>query len=163
LYFNISDDYILWDVGHIKGGYGDKIYESVIQFELVNEEEELKQQEILKNSMDPPPLRKGPKLDEIYKQLHSDIHPSLSTPASTMPSNQVENRITHPHRENPKSSNNPLNSKMIKIEFEIPYYTCSGLKIDFLKINEDNIKDYQTFPWIRYNTINADAYSFQIS
>ncbi|KAL6947079.1 hypothetical protein ACO0QE_001946 [Hanseniaspora vineae] len=151
LYFNISDDFVLWDIGDIKGGYGDKTYGCVIQFDLINEEALRKEQELLKNSMDPPPLREGPKLEVIYQQLHSEAgkENELGAIDDTGKTKQL------------KSLMESRQNKLIKVEFEIPYYTCSGLKIDFLKIHENSLKNYQSFPWIRYKTTNDDAYCFQ--
>ncbi len=49
---------------NIKGNYGDKVYDCFVQFQLIDEEiMRLKQQE-LKQQMDAPPLRNGPKLEK---------------------------------------------------------------------------------------------------
>ncbi|KAH3899892.1 Apm2p SCDLUD_004195 [Saccharomycodes ludwigii] len=147
--FNISDDFVLWDVGSIKGSYGDKEYETVCQFKLFDKDEYLKEQELLKNSMDPPPLRTGPKLEKLYENLHREDGSveSLESPTAIVDDNN--------------NNNNNNSSHLISVQFEIPYYTCSGLKIEYLKIQEDSLK-YQSFPWIRYKTINDKEYYFQI-
>lgn len=51
-------------------------------------------------------------------------------------------------------------SDSISLHFEIPYLSYSGLKIDFLKIIEDQY-NFQSFPWVRY-LIKTDSYSFKI-
>ena len=150
LYFNISDDFVLWDIGDIKGGYGDKTYGCVIQFDLINEEALKKEQELLKNSMDPPPLRQGPKLEVIYQQLHGETGKQNESKKTDDAGKAQLNSLIESRKNN-----------LIKVEFEIPYYTSSGLKIDFLKIHEKSLANYQSFPWIRYKTTNDDAYCFQ--
>ena len=42
----------------------------------------------------------------------------------------------------------------IKIEFEIPYYTVSGLQVRYLKISDKS--GYQGYPWVRYITKHGD-------
>lgn len=128
--FNLSDDHLLWQIGSIKGGHGEQKLSMHVEFHLFDEEEHKKKIIELETSMDPPPLREGPHLEELYAQIHE-------TEAFSK---------TH---------------DLINIKFEIPYYTCSGLKVEFLKIEEDQLK-YQSFPWVRYKTINDDEYAYQI-
>lgn len=42
----------------------------------------------------------------------------------------------------------------IKVKFEIPYFTTSGLQVRYLKIIEKS--GYQALPWVRYITKNGD-------
>ena len=42
----------------------------------------------------------------------------------------------------------------IRIEFEIPYYTVSGLQVRYLKITDKS--GYQGYPWVRYITRHGD-------
>jgi len=42
----------------------------------------------------------------------------------------------------------------IKIRFEIPYYTISGIQVRYLKIVEKS--GYQALPWVRYITQNGE-------
>lgn len=42
----------------------------------------------------------------------------------------------------------------IKVNFEIPYFTTSGIQVRYLKIIEKS--GYQAFPWVRYITQNGD-------
>ena len=42
----------------------------------------------------------------------------------------------------------------IAVNFEIPYYTASGLQVRYLKIVEKS--GYQALPWVRYITRNGD-------
>lgn len=42
----------------------------------------------------------------------------------------------------------------ISVNFEIPYYTASGLQVRYLKIVEKS--GYQALPWVRYITRNGD-------
>eukprot|EP00924_Labyrinthula_sp_SR-Ha-C_P005231 snap_masked-scaffold_1-processed-gene-25.26-mRNA-1 protein AED:0.00 eAED:0.01 QI:0/-1/0/1/-1/1/1/0/462 len=44
--------------------------------------------------------------------------------------------------------------KPIKVEFEIPYFTVSGIQVRYLKIVEKS--GYQALPWVRYITQNGD-------
>lgn len=137
--FNLSEDFLIWECKNIKGNYGDKVYDCFVQFQLIDEEiMRLKQQE-LKQQMDAPPLRNGPKLEKIHEELQknnqSDVH-------------RIEN----------------LKSNNIQVEFEIPYFVSSGLKIDFIKVDESEISKYQFFSWIRYKTINQkNGYNFTAS
>ncbi len=36
----------------------------------------------------------------------------------------------------------------IEIEFEIPFFTLSGIQVRYLKISEKS--GYEGFPWVRY-------------
>jgi len=42
----------------------------------------------------------------------------------------------------------------ISVEFEIPYFTVSGIKVRYLKIVEKS--GYSALPWVRYITQNGD-------
>ena len=42
----------------------------------------------------------------------------------------------------------------IKVDFEIPYFTVSGIQVRYLKIIEKS--GYQALPWVRYITANGD-------
>jgi len=42
----------------------------------------------------------------------------------------------------------------ISVEFEIPYFTVSGIQVRYLKITEPNEK-YTALPWVRYITQNG--------
>lgn len=50
--------------------------------------------------------------------------------------------------------------KPISINFEIPYFTVSGIQVRYLKIIEKS--GYQALPWVRYITANGD-YQLRIS
>jgi len=41
----------------------------------------------------------------------------------------------------------------IKVGFEIPYFTVSGIQVRYLKIIEKS--GYQALPWVRYITQNG--------
>ena len=41
----------------------------------------------------------------------------------------------------------------IKVSFEIPYFTVSGIQVRYLKIIEKS--GYQALPWVRYITKNG--------
>lgn len=42
----------------------------------------------------------------------------------------------------------------IRVRFEIPYFTVSGIQVRYLKIIEKS--GYQALPWVRYITQNGD-------
>lgn len=44
--------------------------------------------------------------------------------------------------------------KPISVNFEIPYYTASGIQVRYLKIVEKS--GYPALPWVRYITQNAN-------
>ncbi|KAL6944761.1 hypothetical protein ACO0RG_001511 [Hanseniaspora osmophila] len=50
-----------------------------------------------------------------------------------------------------------LQKKPIKVEFQIPYYTTSGIQVKYLKINEPKL-GYKSYPWVRYITQSGDDY-----
>lgn len=54
-----------------------------------------------------------------------------------------------------------LSSKMspLKVTFEIPYFTMSGVQIRYLKVIEKS--GYQALPWVRYTTKSGD-YNFRV-
>ncbi|EJS43515.1 apm2p [Saccharomyces arboricola H-6] len=143
--FNLSDDFLLWEIQTMKGHRNnnnnnnnnssqeddpDTCASMVAEFSIFNQEEYDRLQEELKTSMNPPPLRTGPKLEELYRQVH-DKHAAHVTPQD----------------------------KLVAIEFEIPYCTCSGLKVEYLKVEEPQLQ-YQSFPWVRYKTISDEEYAY---
>ncbi|EDR21967.1 AP-1 complex subunit mu-2, putative [Entamoeba dispar SAW760] len=44
--------------------------------------------------------------------------------------------------------------KPVRVNFEIPYYTVSGLQVRYLKVVEKT--GYQSYPWVRYMTFAGD-------
>lgn len=133
--YNLSDDFLIWDCKNIKGNYGEKIYECYVQFQMLDDEIMKLKKEELRKQMDAPPLRNGPKLEKIHEDLQKN---NLST------TEKLE-----------KVNNN------IQVEFEIPYFVVSGLKIDFIKVDESANTKYQFFSWIRYKTESQeDGYKF---
>ena len=42
----------------------------------------------------------------------------------------------------------------IRVNFEIPYFTVSGLQVRYLKVSEAS--GYQSSPWVRYITVSGD-------
>lgn len=42
----------------------------------------------------------------------------------------------------------------IRVKFEIPYFTVSGIQVRYLKIVEKS--GYQGLPWVRYITQNGE-------
>lgn len=133
--FNLSDDYLLWEIEQMKGSHGENKLSMVAEFSLFNKEEFDRDQEERKNSMNPPPLREGPKLEELYAQTH-DQKDSQALAKS-------------------------IQSQLVRMDFEIPYTTCSGLSVEYLKIEEGKLQ-YQSFPWIRYKTISDEEYAYLI-
>lgn len=137
--FNVSDDFLLWEIGTMKGGHGENPLNMTVEFALFNQEAYDKEQEELRHSMNPPPLVEGIKLDQIYKQVHEDSRESLEV---------------QKHTERDKT-------RLLHINFEIPYSTVSGINIEYLKIEEPQLQ-YQSFPWVRYKTISDDEYAYLI-
>jgi AP-1 complex subunit mu len=45
-------------------------------------------------------------------------------------------------------------SRPIHLQFEIPYFTVSGIQVRYLKVTEKS--GYQALPWVRYITQNGD-------
>ena len=74
-----------------------------------NQEEYDRLQEEMKTSMNPPHATRT-RLEELYRQVH-DQQTSHVTPRD----------------------------KLVNIDFEIPYCTCSGLKVEYLKVEEPAI------------------------
>lgn len=129
--FNLSDDFLLWEIDSMKGGHGETQLSMTAEFSLFNKKQYDEQQEALRHSMNPPPLREGPKLEELYDQVHET------------------------------SVGSNLSSRLLSMNFEIPYYACSGLQVEYLKIVEDQL-EYQSFPWVRYKTISDEEYGYFI-
>lgn len=162
--FNVSDDFLLWDIGKMSGGHGENQVKMGIEFALFNQDAYDKEQEELKNSMNPPPLVKGIKLDEIYKQVHEESQEDLINIKNTY---DTERDIIDRERELTPVPSGQINQidndkfHLILMDFEIPYSTVSGLKIEYLKIDEEQLQ-YQSFPWVRYKTVNDDEYAYLI-
>jgi hypothetical protein len=51
--------------------------------------------------------------------------------------------------------------KPISVNFEIPYFTVSGIQVRYLKIIEKS--GYQALPWVRYFTQNGDSYQLRMA
>ena len=134
--FNVSDDFLLWEVGAIKGGHGETQVQMAVEFALFDQEAYDHEQEQLRNSMNPPPLVTGPRIDEIHREICKDASTGVSASAS---------------RAQP----------LLAIEFEIPYSTLSGTNVEYLKIAEPQL-EYQAFPWIRSRTLSADEYAYSL-
>jgi len=49
---------------------------------------------------------------------------------------------------------NPDDRPPVKVQFEIPYFTVSGIQVRYLKIIEKS--GYQAMPWVRYITKSGD-------
>ncbi|OBA27648.1 AP-1 complex subunit MU-1 [Hanseniaspora valbyensis NRRL Y-1626] len=56
-----------------------------------------------------------------------------------------------------KKKNEYLSKLPTRIEFQIPYYTTSGIQVKYLKVNEPQL-GYKTYPWVRYITESGDNY-----
>jgi len=52
------------------------------------------------------------------------------------------------------SDEDPSKRPPIKVTFEIPYFTVSGIQVRYLKIIEKS--GYQALPWVRYITASGD-------
>ncbi|AOA65356.1 AP-1 complex subunit mu-1-Iike [Komagataella phaffii CBS 7435] len=50
-----------------------------------------------------------------------------------------------------------ITKKPIKVNFQIPYFTTSGLQVRYLRINEPKLQ-YKSYPWVRYVTQSGDDY-----
>lgn len=151
--FNVSDDFLLWEIDSMKGGHGDNKLNMGVEFALFNKEEYIREQEELKTSMNPPPLREGPKLEELYRQVHGN-DPEDHTDdliAATQPAPVIDQPVT-------KLDDN---DRLLRLSFEIPYLTASGLKIEYLKIEEPQL-EYQSFPWVRYKIVSDPEYTYLI-
>lgn len=136
--FNVTEGLILWEVHHLKGGHGEKIYELRCMFEIWDQELHEIEERRLRESMDPPPLRTGIPLEKVWEQFHP---------------NSEEIR-TEDQKVDP--------TVLVNMSFEIPYFAVSGLKVDYLKIEEPQL-NYQSFPWIRYRTVGDKEYAYQVS
>ncbi|KAH3686389.1 hypothetical protein WICPIJ_002642 [Wickerhamomyces pijperi] len=49
----------------------------------------------------------------------------------------------------------------IKVNFQIPYFTTSGIQVRYLKIQEPKLQ-YQSYPWVRYITQSGDDYTVRV-
>ena len=45
----------------------------------------------------------------------------------------------------------------VSVEFEIPYFTVSGIQVKYLKVHEKS--GYQAYPWVRYLSKNGEYHS----
>jgi len=48
---------------------------------------------------------------------------------------------------------------ILSVNFEIPYFTISGVQVRYLKVSEKS--GYQALPWVRYTT-KSGSYNFRI-
>ena len=155
--FNVSDEFLLWEIDTMKGGHGETQLSMAVEFALFNREEYLKQQEELKTSMNPPPLREGPRLEELYRQIHGqDL---IENNVDEMTENVDNMSITKQQSGTQKHIEDK--DRLLKISFEIPYLTASGLKIEYLKIDEPHLQ-YQAFPWVRYKIVSDPEYTYLV-
>jgi len=82
----------------------------------------------------------------ILKELGMDPPPRRTTPRIDKLQQELDRDIIPP--------------KDIEFQFMIPDMTWSGLKVEYLKIEESQLK-YPSFPWVRYKTIN-DEYIYRL-
>lgn len=54
------------------------------------------------------------------------------------------------------SERNNYKNKPLKLSFEIPYFTVSGINVRYLKITDES--GYEAVPWVRYMTESGDYY-----
>ncbi|KAG7663117.1 apm1 [[Candida] subhashii] len=54
-----------------------------------------------------------------------------------------------------------MTKKPIKVTFNIPYFTTSGIQVRYLRINEPKLQ-YQSYPWVRYITQSGDDYTVRM-
>ncbi|CCD23195.1 Apm2p NDAI_0B01610 [Naumovozyma dairenensis CBS 421] len=169
--FNLSDNFLIWEIGSMKGGHGEVTMSMMAEFPIFNEEEYERLQEEMKTSMNPPPLREGPKLEELYKKIHHHNDEDEDEVEAEVEAEEEEEDVgsqeatgTHARKTKEERKDKDLRKRtrspnLLKIDFEIPYYTCSGLKIEYLKIEEPQLQ-YQSFPWVRYKTISDEEYAY---
>ena len=155
--FNVSDNILLWEIDTMKGGHGTTQLSMAVEFALFNREEYLRQQEELKTSMNPPPLREGPKLEELYKQIHGQ---DLIEAGASEVTKSSENLFVVNQQPSTRQTIEDKDRRL-KISFEVPYLTASGLKIEYLKIQEPQLQ-YQSFPWVRYKIVSDPEYTYLI-
>lgn len=139
--FDITAGSIIWKINNLKGGHGNKNYGLKCMFEIWDRQIHEALEVQLRNSMDPPPLRTGPKLERIWDQYHGKT-------------------TEYDGNENQKEDVDKF--ALIAMSFEIPYYAVSGLKVEYFKIEEPQL-NYQSFPWVRYKTVNDNEYIYQVS
>ncbi|RKP02145.1 hypothetical protein CXG81DRAFT_18120 [Caulochytrium protostelioides] len=53
-------------------------------------------------------------------------------------------------------NDDPNTRPPIRVQFEIPYFTVSGIQVRYLKVVDKS--GYQAFPWVRYITQNGDYF-----
>jgi AP-1 complex subunit mu len=51
-----------------------------------------------------------------------------------------------------------VTSPILSVDFEIPYFTISGVQVRYLKVSEKS--GYQALPWVRYTT-KSGSYNFR--
>lgn len=164
--FNVTDDFLLWEVGNMKGGHGENQLSMATEFALFNEQEYRETQEKLRNSMGPPPLREGIKLEEIYKHVHEGSEEELEEDV-TRGGDETREEEEGGEGEVEKPTDGSLHDTsahkagLLLFDFEIPYCTQSGINIEYLKIEEKQLK-YQSFPWIRYKTVSDEEYGYMV-
>lgn len=108
---------------NLNGIGGDRVFELLCRFSLNSENDGNAVEEL---GMDPKPKEVGTIFNDLKKSLN----------------NEHENDDREKHE-----------NKLIKFQFELPDMTISGIKIDYLKVMENNLK-YNCFPWVRYKVCN---------
>lgn len=90
-------------------------------------------------------LQLVPEIPPPFKELGMDPPPRRTTPRIDKLQEDIEIK---------------RKSKDVEIKFKIPDIAWSGLKVEYLKIEEEQLK-YPSFPWVRYSTVE-DEYIYRL-
>lgn len=140
---SLEDESIIWKIEKLQGSMKG---EMLAEFDLITEKQ------LYITHMENFSRGKQQKNDLFYFELSSELSKLSSGKSST------ENYFTEK-----KKLFNKDNDNILTVEFELKNMLYSGLKVDFLRITEEQLK-FQSFPWILYSVSSTgDDYSFVLA
>ncbi|ODV93414.1 hypothetical protein PACTADRAFT_5197 [Pachysolen tannophilus NRRL Y-2460] len=159
---NLNENLIIWKIPSIVGdSSGSTFTNSKLnnndddnKFEMISEFELIPQDELLKMLQKNAYYDKADNNSLYYIGLQEELSKLNIKNDGKIKENQF--------KINEKNLN--TNNNLIYCNFEIPFASYSGLKLEFLKIVEPTFKEsYQSFPWVRYLIkTNENDYCFKL-
>lgn len=150
--FQVDTSQLLWQIGELKGGECDIKMMAELQLTLAPTAEAV--------------------VNVINRKYEESATKSSTLGDPKVASDELDkyygvNKSTHSHHSvQARFSSDSLFDNELKVSFVIPMLSYSGLKLVFLKVDEEQM-NYTSFPWVRYmtesgNTQGTSAYRFRL-
>lgn len=150
--FQVDTSQLLWQIGELKGGENDIKMMAELQLTLVPTVEAVAN--VINRRFENNAV-KSSAMDDA-NEASDELDKYYGVNKSTQSHQPVQARFT----------SDGLFVNELKVSFVIPMLSYSGLKLVFLKVDEEQM-NYTSFPWVRYmtesgNTQGRSAYRFKL-